>query len=246
MRSILFNSALALGTIMFADFIAGIVHWFEDTYCTEDTPVIGPLLIRPNIVHHHLPRFFTRLTWWQSAWDLVLIGAAVIGLTWWAGVLAWPVWLFVAVSVNANEVHKWAHRTRAENGPVISFFQDIGLLLTPRQHAVHHSDPKNTYYCPVTNLVNPLLELIQFWTRVEWLIERLIGATHRYDTSNRGQGPAPTWIAAYRSPDVKTNFPSLPATRASPRPESLRAAGPTPPPASYENYARTEAMTPTT
>ena len=44
-----------------ADFIAGVVHWAEDAYFTEETPVIGPLFIRPNIVHHHFPRYFTRL-----------------------------------------------------------------------------------------------------------------------------------------------------------------------------------------
>jgi hypothetical protein len=30
------------------------------------------------------------------------------------------------------------------------------------------------------------------------VIETLTGATHRQDTSNRGEGPAPAWIAGFR------------------------------------------------
>ena len=45
MRSILLNLAQALGIVMLADFAAGIIHWLEDAYFTEDTPVIGPLFI---------------------------------------------------------------------------------------------------------------------------------------------------------------------------------------------------------
>ena len=198
MRSTLLALAQFLGLVMLADFLAGVVHWLEDAYGTEDTPVVGPLVIRPNIVHHHFPRFFTRLTWWESSWELALLGAATVGAAWWLGALSWQLWVFVAISVNANQVHKWSHRTRAENGPVISFFQDIRVLQTPHHHALHHTDPKNTFYCPVTNLVNPLLERNQFWPRLEAVIERTTGLRHRDDTSNRGQGPGPAWLAEYR------------------------------------------------
>jgi plasmanylethanolamine desaturase len=198
MRSFLFNAAQVFGIVLLADFIAGVIHWLEDAYGTEHTPVVGPLLIRPNIVHHHFPRFFTKLSWWQSSWDLVLLGAVLLGAAAWWGVLSWQLWLFVAVSINANQVHKWAHRTRAENGKVVSFLQDIRVLQTPRQHALHHTDPKNTYYCPITNVLNPVLEWLRFWDRAEWLIERATGIAHRHDTSNRGAGPGPEWLAEYR------------------------------------------------
>ncbi len=198
MRSLFLNLAQALGLVLLADFVAGIVHWLEDAYGTEETPVVGPLLIRPNIVHHHFPRHFTRLTWWQSSWDLVLLGALLLAAGWYWDFLSWQLGLFVAVSANANQVHKWSHRTRAENGRFISFLQDIRVLQTPRHHALHHTDPKNTYYCPITNLVNPLLERIAFWPRLEALIAAVTGIQHRTDTSNRGAGPDPAWLADFR------------------------------------------------
>jgi len=188
----------AVAVVMVADFIAGLVHWLEDAYGSEDTPVVGPLLIKPNIVHHHYPRFFTKLSWWQSSWDLLLLGALILGVAAWLGFFCWQVALFVVISVNANQVHKWSHMTRAEVGPIIAFLQNIRVLQTPRHHALHHTDPKNTYYCPVTNLVNPLLEAIDFWGHAEACIEILTGVTHRHETSNRGAGPGPTWLADFR------------------------------------------------
>ena len=181
-----------------ADFLAGVVHWLEDAYGHEDTPVLGPLVIRPNIVHHHHPRFFTHFGWFYSSWMLLVVGVAVLLGAWAFGVLSWQLALFVAISVNANEVHKWSHRTRAENGRIISALQDWRILQTPRQHAVHHTDPKNTYYCPITNIVNPILEHLHFWQGLEAIIERVTGVKHREDTSVRGQGPGPTWLAEYR------------------------------------------------
>ncbi len=109
----------ALLVVMLADFVAGVVHWFEDAYVREDTPVIGPTIGRANVIHHHLPRFMTRKTWWQSSWDLVCFCALILLVAWWLDALTWHVWLFAAVSANANEVHKWSHRTRRENGPLI-------------------------------------------------------------------------------------------------------------------------------
>lgn len=73
---------------------------------------------------------------------------------------------------------------------------------------MHHSDPKNTYYCPITNFVNPALERIDFWTRLEAVIERLTGVTHRTDTAVRGQGPGPDWLVAYR-PAPATSRPTV-------------------------------------
>ena len=190
----------ALGVILLADFVTGIGHWLEDAYGTEETPVIGPLVIKPNIVHHHYPRLFTKLTWWQSSWDLLLLGALIVGGAAWADVLTWHVWLFAILCVNANQVHKWSHMSRAEVGPLVSFLQDYWILQTPRQHALHHTDPKNTFYCPLTNLLNPALEFVGLWPKLEAVIEALTGATHRQDASNRGAGPAPTWVAELRRP----------------------------------------------
>jgi ubiquitin-conjugating enzyme E2 variant len=198
-------------TVLAAEFVAGIVHWFEDAYVREDTPILGKFLARPNIVHHHYPRYMTRNSWWQSSFDLLCLSTALVLIAWCFGFLTWQVWLFAILSANANEIHKWAHRTRKENGPVISFLQDIHLIQTARHHALHHTDPKNSHYCTVTNYLNPVLDGIHFWDGVEWSLERTLGLRRREDTSIRGHGPGPSWLSEFGPKGARVNRPLPPA-----------------------------------
>jgi plasmanylethanolamine desaturase len=198
MKTAIFFLLKFSGTVIAADFVAGLIHWLEDAYVREDTPLIGKHVARPNIVHHHYPRYMTRHTWWQSSGDLVVLSAILMAVAWFTGHLTWEVCLFAILSANANEFHKWAHRSRKENGPVISFLQDIKLLQTTKHHARHHTDPKNSHYCTVTNFLNPVLDGVGFWDRTEWVLARTIGLKRREDTSIRGHGPGPEWLMEYR------------------------------------------------
>ena len=40
----------AAGVVLAADFIAGFIHWLEDAYVREDTPIIGKWIGRPNTI----------------------------------------------------------------------------------------------------------------------------------------------------------------------------------------------------
>jgi len=51
--------ALPFGYIV-ADFGSGLVHWFCDRFLREDTPVLGPVVIRPYREHHADPQALTR------------------------------------------------------------------------------------------------------------------------------------------------------------------------------------------
>lgn len=185
-------------TVLAADFAAGTIHWLEDAYVREDTPLIGKHVARPNIVHHHYPRYMTRHNWLQTSGDLLVVSVVLVAGAWVLGLLTWEVWLFAFLSTNANEVHKWEHRSRKENGWVISFLQDIGVLQSASIHAKHHTDPKNSHYCTMTNLLNPVLDGAGFWNGLEWMLARTIGLKRREDTSVRGHGPGPAWLAEYR------------------------------------------------
>ena len=170
-------------TVLIADFVSGLFHWLEDAYGNEHWPIIGRLVTRPNIVHHHDPRYFTRHNWLQSSWLLVCLGLVVLLAAWVCDLLTWRVWLFVCLGANANQIHKWAHRTPAENGRVISFLQRFRLLQTPRHHARHHTDPKNSHYCVLTDFLNPVLDGIRFWEHLEGLIWMMFRVRRRPDTS---------------------------------------------------------------
>jgi len=198
MKTAFFFLVKFIGTVLAADFVAGMIHWLEDAYVREDTPLIGKRIARPNIVHHHYPRYMTRHNWLQTSWDLFLVSGALVIGAWCLGLLTWEVWLFAILSANANEFHKWEHRTRKENGPIISFLQDIRLLQTAKHHARHHTDPKNSHYCTITNFLNPVLDGMNFWNGLEWALAKTVGLNRREDTSVRGHGPGPAWLAEYR------------------------------------------------
>jgi plasmanylethanolamine desaturase len=188
----------ALATILLADFAAGFVHWFEDAYIREDTPVIGRVIGRPNTIHHHLPRYMTKFNWWHSSRELVIVSALLVLLAWFFGCLTWHVWLFAIIGANGNQIHKWAHQTRRENGRLISWLQDKHILQSPKHHAVHHTNPKEVRYCPITNWLNPVLDGLLFWEGLEWLLKHSIGLTRRPDTSVPGHGLAPEWLTDLR------------------------------------------------
>jgi ubiquitin-conjugating enzyme E2 variant len=197
--------------IFAAEFAAGLVHWFEDAYLRDTTPVIGRLVGRPNTVHHHYPRYMTRHSWWQSSWDLILLAAMLVGGAWCLHLLTWHVWLFAVLAANANEFHKWEHRTRKENGRLISFLQDARILQTGKHHAKHHTDPKNSHYCTITNFLNPVLDTIRFWNGLEWLLAKTIRIHRQPDTSVRGCGPGPEWLKEFRlqaNPQNPNSFPT--------------------------------------
>lgn len=197
--NIILSSALEFsGTVFTAELVAGFVHWLEDAYVRDDTPLIGRFVGRPNTMHHHFPRFMTRHSWWQSSWDLVLLATIPLFIAWKLNWLTWQIWLFALLSANANEFHKWSHRTRKENGHIISFLQDARILQTAKHHARHHTDPKNSHYCTITNLLNPVLDQICFWDGLEWLLAKTIRLERRPDTSVRGFGPGPAWLAEFR------------------------------------------------
>jgi plasmanylethanolamine desaturase len=54
------------------------------------------------------------------------------------------------------------------------------VLQTPRHHGRHHQGEKNSHYCVVTNFLNPLLEEVGFWRRLETGVEKLTGRKPRH------------------------------------------------------------------
>jgi len=46
--------------------------------------------------------------------------------------------------------------------------------------------------------LNPVLDRLRFWDGLEWLLAKTVGLHRRPDTSVRGHGPEPLWLAEYR------------------------------------------------
>jgi ubiquitin-conjugating enzyme E2 variant len=169
------------GTWLFTDFLSGFFHWMEDAYGNPFWPVVGRHVTKPNILHHYIPRAFVTNSWYLSSRLLVLICTLVVAITVVLGVFNWMVALAVLLGVNANQVHKWSHRTRHENGPFIVFLQRARVIQSPSHHHRHHVHGKDSHYCVLTDFLNPVLDGTGFWRRLEWLIKRASGIRRRDD-----------------------------------------------------------------
>jgi ubiquitin-conjugating enzyme E2 variant len=119
---------------------------------------------------------------WLASSSLLLVACIVaLVVAWIIGRLSPMVVLGAVFGVNANQVHKWSHRSDAENGPVIVMFQRLGLLQTPSHHAGHHVGQKASRYCVLTNVLNPFLDWCRFWRGLELVLDKLFGLKKRDD-----------------------------------------------------------------
>jgi ubiquitin-conjugating enzyme E2 variant len=79
--------------------------------------------------------------------------------------------LMAATTVATNQFHKWAH----EDVPprVARLLQRAHLILRPQHHSQHHTAPHLTDYCIANGWLNPLLEKIKFFGRLEHALQKL-------------------------------------------------------------------------
>jgi ubiquitin-conjugating enzyme E2 variant len=170
--------------VVFGDLVTGIIHWIGDTYFSEDTPIIGPGFVKPFRQHHIYPRdicthnlvttlgnscifavptmlfcLFLLLTGPVSGW----IAFAVLFVT-----------ILAIATVATNQFHKWAHAPHAST--FVKWLQRKRLVLEPSHHAVHHTTPHDSHYCITNGWLNPLLNKINFFRRLESFLS-LFGIT---------------------------------------------------------------------
>lgn len=157
---------------LIADFLGGLFHWWEDRVARLDMPLIGAWIVAPNRLHHVEPLAFLRGTFWDR--NLALIVTAAIICATWSALFGPSVTLAVTMIGGAitNEVHAWAHQPSTAPR-LVRLGQEIGILQSPKHHAAHHRPPQDRNYCILTDWVNPLLESVRFWARLEATLTRI-------------------------------------------------------------------------
>lgn len=158
---------------LIADFITGIIHWWEDTYGNPAWPVLGKYVVGPNLEHHKNPRSLLQGSYWSRI-NTSLFTALIVGaILWFAGIHSWSMIVCLLFSSQGNEIHAIAHRTDKENGKFLIFLQKTGLIQKRKTHGWHHKAPYDTNFCVMTEFVNPILNRINFWMKLEWIILKL-------------------------------------------------------------------------
>ncbi len=156
-----------------ADFITGLAHWLEDTYCLENYPLIGKFICEPNIQHHVDPQLIVRAGTFFSRnilqWALC---GGVFGVLWLVGFGNVYTFTTLLLASFGNEIHRWNHKAKC--GPFVSFMKDLGIIQAHKQHSLHHKHPHDKYYCVMTSQLNAVLERLNFWRGLEWVVEKTL------------------------------------------------------------------------
>ena len=82
--------------------------------------------------------------------------SAIVGFTY--GIISF-------LTLLTNQFHKWAHLDKTN--VIIRFLQKTKIILGVDHHTIHHTNPFNSNYCITHGLMNPFLEKIKFFRRVE-------------------------------------------------------------------------------
>jgi len=80
---------------------------------------------------------------------------------------------FVTWWMVSQELHKWSHMRTTPKA--IKFFQDIGVILSKKEHGMHHTAPFEAHYCILTGWCNGFLDGSQAWRRAEAAVFRSNG-----------------------------------------------------------------------
>lgn len=172
--------AVPLGMLA-GDFVSGLVHWLADTYGSERTPLVGANFIKPFRLHHFYPKDICTHDFITTNGNTCILAAPLVGFclpfVWEEEVSAMRAFtvlttvLTAATTVATNQFHKWAH---ADVPPRLArLLQRAHLILRPQHHSQHHTAPHLTDYCIANGWLNPLLERIRFFDRLERALLKL-------------------------------------------------------------------------
>jgi ubiquitin-conjugating enzyme E2 variant len=191
----------AVGGYIVSDVLSGIVHWAGDTVGDESTPIFGPNFVRPFRFHHVDPEDITRHDFVETNGNNCIVAAPVLllvlfllpettGFLFYTCVLIACTALFVFAT---NQFHKWAHTKHP--APWVRLLQRANLILSPEHHVVHHTAPRDKYYCITVGWMHPVLDKIRFFRFVEAVITRINPRALRPHPMDRPQNDADAAIA---------------------------------------------------
>ncbi len=164
--------------ILISDFVSGLVHWFADTYGSLHWPVIGNSLIRSFREHHVDPSAITRHDFIELNGATALLSlpflfvCVFLDLTSIYAISGVCVFIqFCCMSILTGQFHKWSHSVRVPK--LIQVLQSKNIILSKQHHAGHHQGSFDRQYCMTTGWLNPLLNQIGFFRKMENAIFRI-------------------------------------------------------------------------
>ncbi|MEL6557182.1 MAG: fatty acid desaturase CarF family protein [Bacteroidota bacterium] len=162
---------IPLGFIV-SDLISGLVHYLADNFGNSDTPIFGSTFIEPFRSHHDDPGDILKHNFFVTNGNTFFIVA--IGLV--PGIFLFPTsslvwidlnifWLILSIlTAFTNQFHKWAHHPSPHK--LVKLLQKSGLIISPKNHNIHHQATTDKYYCITCGWLNAILHKTQFFQRI--------------------------------------------------------------------------------
>ncbi len=160
--------------ILLADFTGGLFHWAEDTYGSEDTPIWGPLFVRPNMVHHTQPNVMITIPWLKNNAILFIVAGLISLVVWWQGAMTWQFAVFALAAGLNQQSHRFAHVPTVRLPWIIKTLQRWHILQDARHHWNHHRGG-TSHYCSLTPYANLVLDGSGFWRGLERVLVPVLG-----------------------------------------------------------------------
>lgn len=160
--------AYIIGSWLLADFIAGVVHWWQDSYVQADTLLLGKLIGVRNKLHHASPTAFLMGSYWHRNYTTIIPSmiALILCLCFELIRNGWLTMLFIS---QANQIHCFAHLGR-RNPAWVRWLQSVGVFQSARHHNLHHGSPFEVRYCVMSNYLNWILDGSRFWRGLEYVV----------------------------------------------------------------------------
>jgi ubiquitin-conjugating enzyme E2 variant len=156
-----------------ADLITGIIHWWEDAYGNPKWPILGKYVVEPNLTHHKEPHKLLEGSYWTRINTSVFAAVGIAGVLWLFGLHSWQMIVCLLFCTQGNEIHAMSHRPDKLTGRVVRLLQETGIFQSKKMHRWHHRAPYETNFCIMTDFLNPILNKIGFWRKLEWSIFKL-------------------------------------------------------------------------
>jgi ubiquitin-conjugating enzyme E2 variant len=187
-------------SMLLADLFSGLAHWGADTWGNLETPLFGKTFIRSFREHHVDPFRITCHDFIEANGDNCMVAAIPLAILSFVKMSNNPSEVFTVSFLTflcfwvafTNQIHKWSHMLKPPM--FVQVLQDYRIILSRKDHQIHHHTPFDRYYCITTGWLNPVLGAIGFWKRLENVITNLTGAIPRQDDAY--------WTVQFKSSDL--------------------------------------------
>ena len=169
---IVFTVALS---VVLGDFGTGVFHWATDNYGSVKTPVFGSVCAAFQ-GHHVTPWTITFRSFANNVYKIcygTIPALMIVAAVPMAPLVKMFFTLFITWWMISQELHKFSHMRSTPKA--IKIFQDMGLILSKKEHGLHHTAPFEGHYCILTGICNSFLDDSKFFRHLENIVFKLSG-----------------------------------------------------------------------